>query len=165
MNWKFLASLLLVLAAFGCATATQIISEPPGAKVYDKSGTELGTTPFEYKTSVWLWETNTLTLKKDGYQDKNADVKRNEIDIMPALGSVGMAVCLSWTGLGLIGGVVLFLAGGMKYPAETKVTLDPATGAPAPAPEAAPESTPGAGSDIMPPPMACPVGLPIAMRF
>jgi len=157
MNWKFLAAVLLVLSAFGCATATQIVSEPPGAKVFDKGGTELGTTPFEYKTSAWLWETNTLTLKKDGYQEKNVDVKRNELDIVPTLGAVGLFFCFSWTMVGLPAGVLLFLAGGMKYPAETKVTLDPAGAAPA--------STPGAGSDAMPAPLACPVGLPIAMRF
>jgi len=157
MNWKFLASVLLVLSVFGCATATQIVSEPPGAKVYDKGGTELGATPFEYKTSAWLWETNTLTLKKDGYQDKNVDVKRNELDLMPTLGSAALCVCLSWTGILWLAGPLLFVAGGMKYPAETKVTLDPAGAAPA--------STSGAGSDAMPAPLACPVGLPIAMRF
>jgi hypothetical protein len=156
MNWKFLASVLLVLTVFGCATATQIVSEPPGAKVYDQGGTELGATPFEYKTSAWLWETNTLTLKKDGYQEKKIDVKRNEFDVMPALGSIALCVCLSPTGIGWVAGVVLFLAGGMKYPAETKVTLDPAGAAPA--------TTPGAGSDV-PAPLACPVGLPIAMKF
>lgn len=156
MNWKFLASVLLVLSVFGCATATQIVSEPPGAKVYDKGGTELGATPLEYKTSAWLWETNTLTLKKDGYADKSVDVKRNELDLMPTLGAAGLALCTWWTGLGLLGGVLVFLAGGMKYPAETKVTLDPGGVAPA--------STPGAGSDV-PAPLACPVGLPIAMKF
>ena len=157
MNWKFLASLALILTTMACATATQIVSDPPGAKAYDKNNTELGTTPFEYKTSAWLWETNTVELKKDGYAAKKVDVKRNEIDMVPAIGSVALALCTAWSGLGLVAGVVLFLAGGMKYPAETKVTLDPAGGAPA--------TTPGAGSDAMPPPLACPVGLPIAMRF
>lgn len=79
-------------------------------------------------------------------------MKRSEIDVMPTIGAVALTVCLAPTGILWVSGPVLFLAGGMKYPAETKVTL---------------EAGAGGGSDVGDgsAPAACPVGLPVAMRY
>lgn len=130
----------LALAAFaavavlgtGCATTTKIVSEPPGAEVYDSSSKDakpLGKAPMTYESKGWLWESAQLQVKAPGYKAKTVEVKRSEIDLLPTVG----AVCLTATCCGALGGIPLFLAGGMKFPAETKVKLD-RDGAPAAAP-------------------------------
>jgi hypothetical protein len=152
MNRMHVIALGASLLAASCATTTQIISEPPGAKVHDDKGTELGTTPYTFESTAWLWESSKLELRKDGYQNKAVEVKRSEIDVMPTVGAVALTLCLAPTGILWVSGPVLFLAGGMKYPAETKVTL---------------EAGAGGGSDVDEGsvPLACPAGLPVAMRY
>ena len=119
----------------GCATTTKIISEPPGAEVYDaaapKDAKPLGKTPMTYETKGWMWESAQLKVKAPGYKVKTVDLKRSEIDLMPTVGGVAVCVCVPC--LGWVGGPLWFLAGGMKLPAETKVKLD-REGAPAEAP-------------------------------
>ena len=138
---------LLVVAVFaGCATSTVIVTDPPGAKVYDDKGSELGTTPYTFESSMWLWEKAELEVKKEGYQSKSFEVSRSEIDIVPTIGSAALFVCLGFVPFGLTG-VVLFLAGGMKFPDETKISMDRAG---------------GTATDAVPPPIACPAGLPVA---
>jgi hypothetical protein len=152
MNRMHVIALGASLLAASCATTTQIISEPPGAKVHDDKGTELGTTPYSFESKGWLWESAKLELRKDGYQNKPIEVKRSEIDVMPTIGAAALTVCLLPTTILWVSGPILFLAAGMKFPAETKVTL---------------EAGGGGGSDVDAGsvPLACPAGLPIAMRF
>lgn len=135
----------LALAAFaafavlgtGCATTTKIVSEPPGAEVYDSSSKDaknakaLGKTPMTYEHKGWMWESTQLQVKAPGYKAKSVEVKRSEIDLMPTVGGVALCVCVPC--LGWVGGPLWFLAGGMKFPEETKVKLD-RDGAPAAAP-------------------------------
>ena len=110
----------------GCATTTKIVSEPPGAEVYDskagKDAKPLGKTPMSYEYKGWIWESQQLKVQAPGHKAKTVEIKRNEIDLLPTVG----AVCLCLTPLlcTQIGGIALFVAGGMKLPAETKVKLD-----------------------------------------
>jgi len=150
MNKRTAIALVALVAFAGCATSTLIQSEPPGAKVYDSNGTELGTTPYTHESSIWIWESDKLELRKDGYKNKTVEVSRNEIDVMPTVGAAALTLCLLPTAILWVSGPVLFVAGGMKFPDETTVKL---------------ESGAGSGSDVAPTPIACPTGLPVAMIF
>ena len=135
-----LAALAFVLATAlgaGCATTTKIVSEPPGAQVFEagdkdaKDGKAIGKTPMSYEYKGWLWESKQLKVSAPGYRPKTVEIKRNELDMLPAVGGVALFLCVPC--IGWVGGPVLFLAGGMKLPEETKVKLD-REGAPADAP-------------------------------
>jgi hypothetical protein len=133
-----LALAALVAGAFlsiGCATTTKIVSEPPGAEVYDaaaaKGAKPLGKTPMSYEFKGWMWDTAQLKVQAPGYKAKTVDIKRTELDMLPTVGGAALCVCVPC--LGWVGGPLWFLAGGMKLPEETKVKLD-REGAPAEAP-------------------------------
>lgn len=133
-----LSSVVLVaIVGTGCATTTKIVSEPPGAQVFEaaekdaKEGKAIGKTPMSYEYKGWLWESKQLKVSAPGYRPKNVDIKRSEIDMLPAVGGVALFLCVPC--IGWVGGPVLFLAGGMKLPEETKVKLD-REGAPSEAP-------------------------------
>ena len=144
-----LGSLIGLLMLAGCATTTKIVSEPPGAKVLDSKGTELGTTPYDHESTLWLWEKDELELRKSGYASKKIEVSRNEIDVVPTIGSAALFVCLGFVPFGLTG-VVLFLAGGMKFPEETTVKL---------------EAGGSAGAEAAPAPYIRPTGLPETLLY
>jgi hypothetical protein len=109
-----------------CATTTTITPERPGAKVLDKDGKELGQTPYALESKSWLWEATAVTVKQ-GDKSRNIEIKRGEIDLLPTVG----AACLTLTCIGALGGIPLFLAGGMKFAPETKVDMN-GTDAPKP---------------------------------
>ncbi len=132
-----LAALVLVLAASlgaGCATTTKIVSEPPGAQVFEagagdaKDGKAIGKTPMSYEFKGWIWDSKQLKVSAPGYKPKNVDIKRSEINLLPAIGGVAVCVCVPC--VGWIGGPVWFLADGFKLSEETKVKLE-REGAPA----------------------------------
>ena len=61
MLHKFmLRKLVLCVAATtvlsACATTTKIVWEPAGADVINKDGKKLGTTPYDFTTTEWIWE-------------------------------------------------------------------------------------------------------------
>lgn len=127
----------VALFGTGCATTTKIVSEPPGAEVYDaaagKDAKAIGKTPLSYEYKGWIWESKQLKVQAPGHKPKTVDIKRSEVDIVPAIGSV--CLCLTPLLCTQVGGIVLFVGGGMKLPAETKVKLDrEAAPAEAPAP-------------------------------
>jgi hypothetical protein len=131
MNLTKLLSLSAAVAlAASCATTTKIVTETPGAKVVaidDKGGkTPVGSTPVNFETKMWIWEKQKLEVTSTSGQTKTVEVSRNEFDLVPGIGAIAITVC---TGGGLICvGVPIFLAGGMKAPAETKVEFDKKTG-------------------------------------
>ncbi len=131
------ALVALVLAAAlgsGCATTTKIVSEPPGAQVYEagdkdaKDGKAIGKTPMSYEFKGWIWDSKQLKVSAPGYQPKSVEIKRSEINLLPAIGGVALFLCVPCAGW--VGGPVWFLADGMKLSEETKVKLD-REGAPA----------------------------------
>lgn len=127
---------VVLAAAFGtgCATTTKIVSEPPGAQVFelgakdDKEGKAVGKTPMSYEFKGWIWDAKQLKVSAPGYQPKNVEIKRSEINLVPAIGGVALFLCVPCAGW--VGGPVWFLADGMKLSEETKVKLD-REGAPA----------------------------------
>lgn len=60
-----------------CASTTLIQSDPPGADVYIDSQKK-GTTPYNYSDTKIVGSLTNIILKKDGYQDFNVTVIRNE---------------------------------------------------------------------------------------
>lgn len=129
MSLMLCTSLLWLSSA--CATTTNIVSQPPGAKVYDAVGTELGTTPFAYTSESWKTTKDVLELKKPGYVPKKVALERSAINLGPFVGGIVLAACgvpmLSTIIIGggmIAGGVVLILAGGWNYPEETAVELE-----------------------------------------
>jgi hypothetical protein len=123
-----------MLLGAGCATTTMVVTEKPGAKVFNKDGKELGATPYNLEAKTWLWESTPLVVKQDGKQ-RDIEVKRSEIDILPTVGSAcGFVLCFP-------AGIAGFLAGGMKFPTETKVDMAQAGPAAAPSAPAAPTTT------------------------
>lgn len=113
-------ALAFALFAMSCATTTKITTDTPGATViHEKDGKELGKTPLEVKTSMWLWESERYIVKRGG-ASKVVEVKRSDVDVLPMVGGV----CLTATLCGAVVGIPLILAGGMKTPPETKVKLE-----------------------------------------
>jgi len=109
----------ITTASVGCATTTTITTEQPGAKVVRQADkVELGVTPYTYTSEMWLWESEKLEVTGKG-GSAVVEMKRSEVDMLPMVGGV----CLSLTGCGLIAGVPVILAGGMKLPEKTEVVL------------------------------------------
>lgn len=127
-----LAFSLIASLGAGCATTTKITTEPPGATVIrDADKKELGKTPLTYESKMWIWESEKLTVKAPGKKPKTVELKRTEADVLPLVGGI----CLTLTGCGCVAGIPIILAGGMKLPETTKVSLDTEkTGAPTPPP-------------------------------
>ena len=120
---KRLALVFVLAIASACATTTTIVTDTPGATVVrEKDKIELGKTPYTYTTSMWIWESDKLAVTSKSGQTKSIEVKRSEFDMLPGVGGIGITVC---TGGALICvGLPIFLAGGFKLPAETKVEFD-----------------------------------------
>lgn len=130
MNLAKLLSLSAAVAlAAACATSTKIVTDTPGAKVVaidDKGGkTPVGSTPVNFETKMWIWEKQKLEVTAPTGETQTVELSRSEIDLIPTGGAVALTCC---TGVGVCGGVPLFLAGGMKLPAETKVQFTKKTG-------------------------------------
>ena len=121
MRFIPLCLIAAVLLGSACATTTKIVSEPPGAMVTsEKDSKDLGKTPLTYESKMWIWESEKVSVKAAGRKTKSIELKRSEADALPLVGGI----CLSLTGCGLVAGLPIILAGGMKMPAETKVSLD-----------------------------------------
>lgn len=129
MKKILIPALALSLGAISCATTTKITTEEPGATLtlIDAKGEKkkLGQTPYTHESKMWIWEEEKIEVSQ-GAQTKTIKLSRSEFDLVPGLAAIGVTVC---TGGGLICvGVPVFLAGGMKLPAETKVVFDKKTG-------------------------------------
>lgn len=80
----------------GCSSSTLIQTTPPGAAVYVDMQ-RVGTTPYTYTDTKIVGATTILTLKKDGYQDMNVTLTRNEkADVGAIIGGVFLLVPFLW---------------------------------------------------------------------
>lgn len=89
----------VVLAAAGlaaCASTTVINSDPSGATLY-LNGEKVGVTPYTHTDSKIVGSTNTVMLKKEGYQDLATAFSRNEeVSVGAVIGGVLVLVPFLW---------------------------------------------------------------------
>lgn len=89
----------LILAALlltGCSSATLINSEPQGAQVF-VDGELKGTTPYTYSDRKTIGSTTNILLKKEGYEDYNMLLIRNEeFDAAACAGGVFTLIPFLW---------------------------------------------------------------------
>ena len=87
----------VIMVAVGCSSTTQIESRPSGATVYI-NGEKMGTTPYAYNDTKIIGSATTLLLRKNGYEDFNVLLKRDEqIDYVPACAGFFTAVSWLWS--------------------------------------------------------------------
>jgi hypothetical protein len=114
-----LSAMVLMFSVFatGCVTTTTIRSEPQDATVLE-NGRQIGTTPHQYSSTQWLWETRTLELEAPGYETSSVLLRRTELNPPVAIGSAAVFMLLCWPA-----GAAMFLAGGLDYPGEVYVRM------------------------------------------
>jgi len=74
---KRLFCLSLAISIAGCSSTTVINSVPEGATVY-LNGERVGTTPYTHSDTKIVGSSNSITLKKGGYQDFVVIFSRSE---------------------------------------------------------------------------------------
>jgi hypothetical protein len=94
------ATALILAGAFllsGCASTTIINSAPNGAKVYI-DGEPVGNTPYTYTDTKIVGSTTPVRLVKDGYEDYNTLLKRNEeANVGAIIGGIFLLFPFLWT--------------------------------------------------------------------
>ena len=81
---------------YACASTTKIDTTPDGATVYI-NGEKAGTTPFTYTDTKIVGSAVQVKLKKEGYEDFQATLTRNEEpDVGAIVGGVFTLVPLLW---------------------------------------------------------------------
>ncbi len=94
---KRLLCLLLAASLAGCTSTTVIKSVPEGATVY-LNGERVGMTPYTLSDTKIVGSSNSIVLKKEGYQDFAAVFSRNEeADVGAIVGGVFVLVPFLWT--------------------------------------------------------------------
>ncbi|MEQ1879090.1 MAG: PEGA domain-containing protein [Bdellovibrionia bacterium] len=89
-------SLAAVFFLAGCASSTIINSEPQGAQVF-VDGQSKGTTPFSYSDRKTIGSTTNILLKKEGYEDYNMLLVRNEeFDAAACAGGIFTLIPFLW---------------------------------------------------------------------
>jgi hypothetical protein len=90
-------SLVFAIGPIGCASTTQITSEPSAATVR-VDNVVLGDTPATYSEgSVWVWTNRRVTVEKKGYQQVNGAIKG---EIVPINIVIGILCCLPFVLVG-----------------------------------------------------------------
>ena len=93
---KKLICLTLAISVSACASTTVINSEPNGAMVY-LNGEKAGITPYMHTDKKIIGSTNTVLLKKEGYQDFATVFSRNEnANVGAIIGGVFVLVPFLW---------------------------------------------------------------------
>ena len=101
-NDKNLATKTLVILAIAtlvtaCASTTKIDSTPAGATLYI-NGEKAGTTPYTYTDTKIVGSAVQLKIKKEGYEDFQTTLTRNEeADVGAIVGGVFTLVPLLWS--------------------------------------------------------------------
>ncbi len=72
-----LAFVILATSLTSCSSTTRIESYPSDAKVY-VDGALKGTTPYDYKDFAVSGAIKQIEIKKEGYEDFQATLKKNE---------------------------------------------------------------------------------------
>lgn len=94
---KRLFCLWLAISVTGCTSTTLINSVPEGATVY-LNGERVGTTPYTHSDTKIVGSSNTVTLKKNGYQDFTVVFSRSEeASVGAIIGGVFVLVPFLWT--------------------------------------------------------------------
>lgn len=84
---------MLALGPMGCASSTNITSEPSAAKVRI-DGIVLGETPVQFhESSVWVWTKHQVTVEKKGYQVMTRNLSAEFIPVNVVLGII-FSACL-----------------------------------------------------------------------
>jgi hypothetical protein len=99
---KIIASSIAFFFLFGCASATVIKSNPPGAKLFLDSS-QKGETPYTHQDRSIAGTSRAVTLKMEGYKDFDGRIKRNELDVGALIGGIFLTIPLLWV---------------MRYPSE-----------------------------------------------
>jgi hypothetical protein len=87
----------LAISVSACASTTVINSEPNGAAVY-LNGEKVGITPYTHTDTKIVGSTNTVLLKKEGYQDFSTTFTRNEdVNVGAIIGGLFVLVPFLWT--------------------------------------------------------------------
>lgn len=74
---RLIAAASAVALSTGCASTTVIHSDPEGATLYI-DGSKVGRTPYTYSDTKTLGATTRIQLRKDGYEDFETVMTRNE---------------------------------------------------------------------------------------
>ena len=88
----------LVLACFltsACATETMIKSVPTGARTYVDQRF-IGETPVGFSDSSAFWTKRRLVLKKEGYEDTEIRLSKDEVRVGPLIGTLLILVPVFW---------------------------------------------------------------------
>lgn len=91
-------SMLMVIPFLvsSCASSTNIYSNPKGATVYLDGG-KVGKTPYTMTDTKIVGTRTQITLKKEGYEDLNVAISRNEeLDVGALIGGLLVWVPFLW---------------------------------------------------------------------
>ncbi len=79
-----------------CSSSTNIYTNPKGATVY-LDGAKVGTTPYTMTDTKIIGTRTQVTFKKEGYEDLNVAIFRNEeLDVAALIGGILVWVPLLW---------------------------------------------------------------------
>ena len=92
---KFIAVIMVFFFLLGCASATVIKSNPPGAKLY-LDGQFKGETPYTYSDRAAAGTMRTVTLKKEEYKDFTGNIKREQLSVPALIGGILFLIPLIW---------------------------------------------------------------------
>jgi hypothetical protein len=92
---KIIALMTVFFFLFGCASATVIKSNPPGAKL-NLDGQIKGETPYTYSDRAAAGTIRTVILKKEGYKDFTGHIKREQLSVGALIGGILLLIPLIW---------------------------------------------------------------------
>jgi hypothetical protein len=114
---RLLSAATAAALSTGCASTTIIRSDPPGATLY-VDGSKVGKTPYTYSDTKTISSTTRLRLKKEGYEEFETLMTRNEqFQVDACIGGAFFFVPFLWV---------------MGYNPERTYELTPLQGYPAP---------------------------------
>ncbi|WP_224364575.1 PEGA domain-containing protein [Hyalangium versicolor] len=93
---RLLAASTLLTLFTGCVSSTVIRSDPSGATVYI-DGSRVGKTPYVHEDTKTVSSTTRVKLKKEGYEDFEAVIVRNEeFQLGPCIGGAFVLIPFLW---------------------------------------------------------------------
>ncbi len=96
MKNLILISFALCVFLASCTSWTTIQSTPPGADVY-VAEQKVGVTPYKYNDTKIVGSVTHIKLKKEGYDTKEVDLKRNEkVDVGAVIGTLIAVLPVLW---------------------------------------------------------------------
>lgn len=87
---------ILSVLVSGCASTTLLNTAPQGAKVY-LDGRLLGVTPIRHTDTAVSGSTKTVRIKKEGFKDETAIIRKEEVKIGPIIGGIFFLFPFIWT--------------------------------------------------------------------